>query len=68
MDALQAFPALFCRINGRSYRLSSASDKRWDLHRIASVEDKGVSVGRYAQRRDVTKALAEIAYRPEPTR
>jgi len=62
---IQGSASLYCRINGRSYRLSPAADKRWDLHRIVAVDDKGVLVGRYAQRRDVTKALAQVAYQPE---
>jgi hypothetical protein len=62
---VQGSTNLYCRINGRSYRLSPTSDKRWDLHRIDTIDDKGVLVGRYAQRRDVTKVLAQVAYQPE---
>lgn len=56
---------LYCRVNGRSYRLSLTSDKRWELHRIGSLEDKGVLIGRYAPRGDMTKALGKIAYQPD---
>lgn len=57
--------SLYCRVNGRSYRLSSTSDKRWELHRVGSLEDKGIPVGRYATRGDVSKALAKVAYQPD---
>jgi hypothetical protein len=58
---------LFCRTNGRTYRLSQTKDKRWELFRIASVEDEeGKLVGLYQHRRDANKALAEAAFRPEP--
>ena len=62
---VQGSAGLYCRINGRSYRLSPTADKRWDLHRINAIDDKGVLVGRYAQRRDVTKVLAQVAYQPD---
>lgn len=57
--------ALYCRINGRSYRLVATPDKRWDLHRVSSPEDQGIVVGRYATRGDATKALSQIAYQPD---
>ncbi|OYZ12960.1 MAG: hypothetical protein B7Y35_15710 [Sphingomonadales bacterium 28-64-96] len=57
--------ALYCRVNGRSYRLSPTLDKRWELHRVSSLDDKGILVGRYAKRADVTKALSQVAYQPD---
>lgn len=58
---------LYCRVNGRTYRLSATHDKKWDLHRIESVDDPESSlIGKYQQRGDVTKALATVAYQPEP--
>lgn len=56
----------YCRINGRAYRLSPTPDKKWALHRIDNAEDEGVAIGKYATRGDVTKALKELAYKPEP--
>lgn len=56
---------LYCRINGRSYRLSSTPDKRWELHRVEWPEAEGIPVGRYATRGDVTKALAKVAFQPD---
>jgi hypothetical protein len=56
---------LYCRINGRAYRLSPAQNKTWNLHRIDSLEHDGVLVGRYGRRGDASKALATIAYQPE---
>ena len=57
---------LYCRMNGRAYRLSPTPDKKWALHRIDNAEDEGVSIGKYATRGDATKALKELAYKPEP--
>lgn len=64
---VQRSKELYCRINGRTYRLSPTAEKMWNLHRIKSVEDgEGTLLGTYRYRRDVTKVLSEIAYRPEP--
>jgi hypothetical protein len=40
----------------------------WNLYRVNSTSDdeQGVSVGKYKQRGDATKAVADMAYRPEP--
>ena len=58
---------LYCRINGRTYRLSPTADKMWNLHRITSIDDAaGGLVGKYQRRGDVTKVLAQLAYQPEP--
>lgn len=57
---------LYTRINGRAYRLSPTPDKRWRLQRIERVEDVGAQIGVYGSRGDVTKALAKLAYEPEP--
>lgn len=56
---------LFCRKNGRSFRISQGKDKRWSLFRIANVDDGGKLVGVYAGRGDANKALKQIAYAPE---
>jgi hypothetical protein len=38
----------------------------WNLHPIKSVEDdEGRRIGRYQHRKDVTKALSQVAYQPE---
>jgi hypothetical protein len=57
---------LFTRMNGRAYRLSPNKDKRWNLFRISSVDDVGTRIGTYGSRGDVNKALAKLAYEPEP--
>jgi hypothetical protein len=57
---------LFCRKNGRSFRISQGKDKRWSLFRIANVEESGKLVGVYGGRGDANKALKQIAYEPEP--
>jgi hypothetical protein len=60
---------LYSRINGRTYRLTSTADKRLRLFRVASIEDKdGIPIGTYGSRREVTKALEQVAYEPEPWR
>lgn len=61
-------PHWYCRSNGRTYRLSPTEDKMWNLHRVSSISDdeQGATVGKYRRRGDATKAVAEMAYRPEP--
>lgn len=60
---------LYCRINGRTYRLAPAADKKLRLWRINSIEDdKGIPIGTYGSRRDVTRTLEQVAYQPEPQR
>jgi hypothetical protein len=57
---------LYCRMNGRAYRLAPTTDRRWELHQVQSHDDPaGVLIGNYRQRGDATKALATVAYRPE---
>jgi len=58
----------YCRANGRTYRLSPAADKKWDLHRVDAVKDdeNGHLIGCYQGRGDATKVIAEMAYQPEP--
>jgi hypothetical protein len=58
----------YCRTNGRTYRLSPTKDRMWHLHRVNSVSDneEGALLGKYQKRRDATKAVAEMAYQPEP--
>lgn len=63
---LGASKDLFCRKNGRSFRISQGRDKRWSLFRIANVDEPGKLVGVYGGRGDANKALKQIAYEPEP--
>jgi hypothetical protein len=65
---LQKSPNWYCRVNGRTYRVSPTKDKKWNLCRVNSVSDdeKGVLVGTYQGRGDATKVIAEMAYKPEP--
>ena len=65
---LQKSPHWYCRANGRTYRLSPTKDKMWNLYRVNSVSDdeEGALIGKYQKRGDATKAIAEMAYRPEP--
>lgn len=57
---------LYCRRNGRTFRIVRAKDKRWRLYRIATVNDAGVLLGTYQGRGDANKALGQIAYQAEP--
>jgi hypothetical protein len=57
---------LYCRRNGWAIRTVRGKDKRWKLYRIANLEDAGVLLGTYQDRRDANKALEQIAYLPEP--
>lgn len=61
--------AVYCRKNGRTYKLAPTLDKRWNLYRVESHESAaGALVGTYSKRADATKALANVAYQPEPRR
>lgn len=57
---------LFCRQNGRAFRIEQGKDKRWKLYRITSFEDQGVLLGTYLGRGDANKVLKKLAYEPEP--
>ena len=58
----------YCRLNGRTYRLSPTKDKKWHLHRVQSVSDdeEGPLIGKYRTRGDATKVVSEVAFRAEP--
>jgi hypothetical protein len=59
-------PDLYCRINGRAYRLTPTQDKMWQAFRIASVDDQAVRfIGKYKRRGDASKAIQEVAYKPD---
>ncbi|MCP3475059.1 hypothetical protein NLM33_32575 [Bradyrhizobium sp. CCGUVB1N3] len=60
--------ALYCRRNGRAFRIIQGKDKRWTLYRIKELADKGDLLGTYQGRGDANKALQQIAYAPEPHR
>jgi hypothetical protein len=55
---IEEFDDLFCRRNGRAFRIARDQDKRWRLYRIAGVADAGILLGSYLGRRDANKALA----------
>jgi hypothetical protein len=56
---------LFCRRNGRLFRIAQGKDKRWKLFRVSSVEDDGTQLGSYQGRREANRALEQIAYGPD---
>ena len=58
--------ALYCRVNGRVYRLVRAVDGKQELERIATHDSEtGILVGRYSRRGDATAAVREVAYRTD---
>lgn len=57
---------LYCRRNGRAFRIVRGNDKRWKLYRIKCLEDAGELLGTYLGRGEANKALQTIAYQPEP--
>lgn len=60
---------LYCRLNGRAYRLDRQVDGTVLLYRIADLDDpKGNLLGRYRRRGDATKAVSDMAYKDEPKR
>ncbi|OYU71394.1 MAG: hypothetical protein CFE28_16190 [Alphaproteobacteria bacterium PA2] len=58
---------VYCRTNGRTYRLLRTGNKMLDLHRIKNLDDQqSLLIGTYRTRADATKVVAESAYQPEP--
>ena len=65
-SALNGSKALYCRINGRLFKLSTAADKRFVLERVSSFDDpKGVVIGTYHHRKDVTLVLKSVPFQPD---
>jgi hypothetical protein len=58
--------ALYCRHNGRPFRIEQGKDKRRKLVRISSLEDHGSLLGTYLGRGDTNKVLKKLAHEPEP--
>ncbi len=64
---LRGAPHVYCRTNGRTYRLSPTAEKKWQLFRVdrPSPDDKGEYIGRYSGRGNATKVVAEMAFQAE---
>lgn len=59
-------PDWHCRMNGRLYRLSPTKDKMWHLYRVKAVDGpNGSLIGKYQNRRDVSKVGAQVAYQTD---
>ncbi len=59
-------PDWHCRTNGRLYRLSPTKDKMWNLYRANAVDSpNGSLIGKYQNRGDSTKVVAQVAYQPD---
>lgn len=57
---------LYCRVNGRAYRLDRGADRVWQLSRAEPREDaKRIILGRYRNKADATRVVATAAYQPE---
>jgi len=52
--------ALYCRRNGRAFRIVQGKDKRWTLYRVKDGEDEGNILGTYRNRTDANMALSLI--------
>ncbi len=57
---------LYCRRNGRAFRIVQDKDKRWTLYRVKEIGDEGEFLGSYLGRGDANNALKTIAYAREP--
>jgi hypothetical protein len=59
-------PDVYCRTNGRLYRLSPTKDKLLALYRTPTVDGpNGPLIGRYQGRRSASQAVAQVAYQPD---
>jgi hypothetical protein len=68
--AIEKSKALYCRRNGRTFRITQGKDKnkRWTLHRIEDINDQGELIGTYQGRGEANKVLERVAYAPERPR
>ncbi|MDP9809897.1 hypothetical protein J2W42_002756 [Rhizobium tibeticum] len=64
---LRGAPHVYCRTNGRTYRLSPTTDKKWELFRVdkPSPDDRGEYIGLYSARGNATKVVAELAFQTD---
>jgi len=53
---------VFCRVNGRAFRLSPTTDRMQHLHRIDDAGETIDLVGRYRGRREATAAVQKVAF------
>ncbi len=53
---------LYCRVNGRAFRLTKDEQQKHLLHRITHLNESGALIGRYASRADASRALDAVAY------
>lgn len=60
--------SVYCRVNGRTYRVVTQPDKRIELTRVRNVDDgeAGVSLGLYRDRGTATAAVKKMAFEVEP--
>jgi hypothetical protein len=53
---------VYCRVNGRAFRLSPTPDRMWHLHRVDDAGEAIDLVGRYRGRREATAAAQKVAF------
>jgi hypothetical protein len=60
-DPAIVFAPWYCRANGRTYRLSPAKDKMWNLYRVSSTSDdeEGALIGKDQSRRDASQVVKD---------
>jgi hypothetical protein len=70
--AAAGFADLYCRKNVRLFRLKALDNggsplaPKFEVLEVKSIEDKrDVTIGRYRTRSDASKAVLEVAYKPE---
>ena len=60
--SLEKSKEVYCRVNGRAYRLSPTSDGMWLLHRIDGAGEPLDMVGRYRGRKEATAAVQKVVF------
>lgn len=67
--AVAGSEAVYCRVNGRAYRLAPKEGRSRSLFRISAIDDPNPRlVGKYENRTEATKVVSEISYGTEPRR
>jgi hypothetical protein len=66
---LKGSKVLYCRKNGRAFRLRPLPDKTWEMHRVREIDDRerGQLVGHYRSRGDASAVVAKAAFEEEPS-
>lgn len=60
--SLEKSKEVYCRANGRAYRLSPTADGMWLLHQIDEAGEPLDIVGRYRGRKEATATVQKVAF------